>query len=49
MVTRQERIDAFVMRVYRRLTDRSKSFAKITLARMSFRSCADGVMAYGEA
>ena len=30
MVTRQERIDAFVMRVYRRLTDRSKSFAKIT-------------------
>ena len=48
MATRRERIDAFVMRVYRRPTDRSKSFARITSARMSFRSCADGVMAYGE-
>jgi hypothetical protein len=37
------------MRVYRRLTGRLKSFAKITSARMPFRSCADGVMAYGEA
>jgi hypothetical protein len=37
------------MRVDRRLIDRSKFFAKITSARMSFRSFADGVMAYCEA
>ena len=36
------------MRVYRRPTDRSKFFARITSARMSFRSYADGVMAYVE-
>ena len=49
MATRQERIDAFVHEGIPRPTDRSKFFAKITSAPMSFRSCADGVMAYGEA
>ena len=47
MVTRQERIDASLTKVFRRRTSRLKFFARITSAPMSFHFCADGVAVLG--
>ena len=49
MATRQERIDAFVHEGIPPTDRPLEILARITSVRMSFRSCADGVMAYGEA